>query len=642
MVKLDSFNLVTDIRVLWRSLGQSERRRFYGLFALSIVSSASEVLSIGAIIPFLAVVAVPDQLTGFPLVTWLLQVTGVQNQSNLTVTLGLFFGFAVLLACVVRWYLVAACAHFSNDAGCVIGQIIFKRALSQPYAFHILRHSSDLHTVVTAQVEHAVSAIFMSGLRMLVSVVMLVLIFSALVWLNPGLVLIVFAGFAAIYLLIYRLSRYRLSANSEQLAQADSARHKILQEAMGALRDIYVNHAQATFTHAFQKADEAFYKARSETATISYGPRYLVEGIGTVFIVLVMLTYSVTMTQELTSILPMMGALVMAAQRVLPMLQHVYSGWTQIRGVTHSRQIVCQWLEGQFDGVVSPSIKEAPRQQTGFDCQTQTEPFQGLTLKSIGFRYQGQSTRVLQDINFSLKAGQSVGICGPSGVGKSTLLDVVMGLLEPTEGRVLINGKPLSGFPFASTMDTTSSDSVPLEQWHNQIAHVSQHVFLLDDTVANNIVFGQPHEKIDPARLRHAIEDAQLTDVIEQLPQGLESRVGERGVRLSGGERQRIGVARALYKTANLLVLDEVTSALDGVLQQRMVRAIADTRRHMAILVVSHRPLALASCDVIYQLSPHGLVALPDGMASTADMQGSFGGHLGIASEEPANSNDHD
>jgi ABC-type bacteriocin/lantibiotic exporter with double-glycine peptidase domain len=576
-----------DIKILWRSLTQPYRRGFGKLVWLSILASCSEVLSIGSLLPFLSVMLNPEALSAIPTVAAAMQSLGIGSTNALIVLLGCIFGTLVVMASLVRWALSAACARYAYRLGGQLGQDIFRRALQQPYAFYLSRHSSEVIDVIINRVQMVVSSVFMAGLSLLTNLLMVLIIIGTLIWFNPWLVGSATALFGLMYVLTYRLTRHRLSQNSRQISALGSKRHQLLQEGMGGFRDISLDNTADYFVQAFRDLDDTFRKAQYQNAIISTSPRYLVEGIGTLLIAVFAVALAIHSENNIQAQIPTIGMLIMASQRMIPMLQQIYASFSSIRGMAHSLSVVREWVELPL-----------PQTQTRTDlCADPVEVAfnESIALENIVFSYQIGGHAVLNQLSLSIKKGQHIGLCGKTGIGKSTLLDILMGLLLPTQGQLVIDGEALN----ASN----------IHRWQRRIAHVPQHIFLADTSIAQNIAFGRPESQLDMVRIKQAAEQAHLTELIESTPNGYDTMVGERGIRLSGGQRQRIGIARALYKQADLLVLDEATSALDPITEEAITASLAKLNPSLTVVMVSHRPSALKNCHRVYRLEGGKLVS---------------------------------
>jgi ABC-type multidrug transport system fused ATPase/permease subunit len=368
--------------------------------------------------------------------------------------------------------------------------------------------------------------------------------------------------------------RGRLRRNAQSLAEALSARIKIVQEGLGGIRDVILDRSQPLFEQNFAKVDARYRRAQSLTAFIAAAPRFVVEAAGIVAIVLIAWSMSRQEGGILTAI-PVLGALALGAQRLLPLLHGAYAGLSYGGGAFALLVDVIALVE-------APVIEDRPPQEGA------RLPFeQAIRFDKVSYRHE-EGGFALKEVDLEIPRGARIGITGPTGSGKSTLLDLLMGLLAPDSGTVRVDGRALDA-------DTRAL-------WQAQMAHVPQAVYLADDSIAANIAFGVAPDAIDRDRLRAVAATAQIGDFIADLPDGFDTRVGERGVRLSGGQRQRIGLARALYKGASVLILDEATSALDDATEAAVMRAIMALGEEITIVLIAHRKSTLKACDRLIRL----------------------------------------
>jgi ATP-binding cassette subfamily B protein len=344
-------------------------------------------------------------------------------------------------------------------------------------------------------------------------------------------------------------------------------RTRTVQEGLGGIRDIILDRSEPLFEAKFRELDSRYRRVQAATQFVAGAPRFVVEAAGLVAIALVTLAMSLEPGGVVKAI-PVLGALALGAQRLLPLLQQAYYGWSVASGNFHAFRDVIDLMQAP---IPEP---QPPAPPLAFDRE--------LAFEGVGFRYP-EGRFALSQVDLRLRAGEHVGIAGPTGGGKSTLLDLLMGLLEPDEGRILVDGRPL--------------DAASRPAWQAGLAHVPQAIYLADDTIAANIAFPREAEGMDSGRLASAVRAAQLEDFLAGLPDGLKTVVGERGVRLSGGQRQRIGLARALYRRPRLLILDEATSALDEATEAAVLAALQALRDDLTLVTVAHRATTLAACD---------------------------------------------
>jgi len=387
------------------------------------------------------------------------------------------------------------------------------------------------------------------------------------------------ATFGAIYGAILLLTRRSLQKNSEVVAQESKQVLKSLQEGLGGIRDVLLDGTQELHCRIYHRADLAGRLAQAYNTFIGASPRYAIETLG--MILIAVFAYAVSQREGgMVAAIPVLGTLALGAQRLLPILQQGYAALAIIRGSDASLRDVLALLD-------QPLPAPARGVQTSIAFETD------LTLQNIGFRYTREGPRVLQSVELKVAKGQRIGIMGVTGSGKSTLLDIVMGLLQPTEGVLAIDGIAL--------------DAGNQRDWQRHIAHVPQAIYLADGTVQENIAFGVPKDEIDVARVSEAARQAQLADLIESWPTKYETPVGERGIRLSGGQRQRIGIARALYKHASVIIFDEATSALDNETERTLMDAINMLGRDLTIMIIAHRLTTLKDCDLIIEIGDGGV-----------------------------------
>jgi ATP-binding cassette subfamily B protein len=355
-----------------------------------------------------------------------------------------------------------------------------------------------------------------------------------------------------------------------------------LQEGLGGIRDVLIDGSQATYCEAYRAADHPLRRAQGANYFITVSPRFGVEALG--MLLIAALAYGLAQQSDgLAKAIPVLGALALSAQRMLPVLQQAYESWSNIRGGQASLQDTLDLLDQEL-----PDYAEGPAPRPMAFRHW-------IDLKGLSFRYSPQAPSVLNGLNLRIAKGSRVGFIGTTGSGKSTLLDVVMGLLHPTEGTLEIDGQPVTAGNHRA--------------WQAHIAHVPQAIFLSDCSIAENIAFGVPRDEIDFARVRSAARQAQLAEIIESWPRQYETLVGERGVRLSGGQRQRIGIARALYKQADVIIFDEATSALDDKTEAAIMQAIDSLPGELTTLIVAHRLTTLKNCTQIVELGNGGTIS---------------------------------
>ncbi|MEI6028049.1 MAG: ABC transporter ATP-binding protein [Betaproteobacteria bacterium] len=566
----------TALRRLWSAISPKRRAQLLALWAFTGVASLAEVFSIGAVLPFLGVLTAPEKVFAHEYARPLILRLGITEPQGLLWPATVLFCSAALVAAVIRIMTIWLRTRMTFATGADLSMEVYRRTLYQPYAVHLSRNSSDIIDAISGKVNTVIFSVLGPLLIIASNALMLAVILVALLLYKPVVALVTFAGFGLIYLAIYLASRANLHANSREVAASSSQRIKSLQEGLGGIRDVLLDNAQAVYCAQYQRADRRMRRAQANNAVTGEIPRFAIEALGVCFIAGLAFTLA-QQPEGFSAALPVVGALAIAAQRVLPLLQQIYHAFTSLSGSDKSLKDTLALLEQPMPSTAPAASGEQMTFERDIEC------------RSLGFRYRADRPWALQDLNLRIAKGSRVGFIGTTGSGKSTLLDILMGLLQPTEGQLLVDGQPVTaanaGF------------------WQRRIAHVPQAIFLSDASIAQNIAFGVPPQQIDMARVRRAATQAQMAQTIDGWQQGYDTLVGERGVRLSGGQRQRIGIARALYKQADVLVFDEATSALDNGTERAVMSAIEALGRELTILIVAHRISTLQGCDEIIELN---------------------------------------
>lgn len=564
---------------LWRRISPVRRRQFLLLLALMLAASFAEVVSIASILPFLGLLTAPERIFLNPMVQPLATLFGIHSAQELILPVTMAFCLAAVLVGMVRILLLHSTTRYSFGVGADISIAIYRRTLYQPYSVHIARNSSEVINAISTKTGLIISGVIQPLLMLLSSIILLAGILFALLALDPVLTLIAGGLFGTIYALIVKLSKNHLKQNSECIARESTQVIKSLQEGLGGIRDVLIDGTQEFYCQIYQAADRPLRTAQGQTIFISASPRYLVETLGMILVALLAYTMS-QRSGGVAAAIPMLGALALGAQRLLPILQQGYGSLTIIGGAEASLRDTLALLNQPLPEYVTKGL-------------TEPIPFEReICIVDLSFRYSPETPWVFQKVNLTIPKGRMIGFMGATGSGKSTMIDLIMGLLQPTEGFLKIDGRTI--------------DESNYRRWQAHIAHVPQAIYLADSAIDENIAFGIPRDKIDFERVRMAARGAQIADVIESWPARYRTFVGERGIRLSGGQRQRIGIARALYKQADVIIFDEATSALDYETESAVMETIHRLGRGMTVLIIAHRLTTLKDCDLIVELGRDG------------------------------------
>jgi ABC-type bacteriocin/lantibiotic exporter with double-glycine peptidase domain len=545
-----------------------------------IVASFTEILSIGVVLPFLAVLTEPSRVFAHPAAQGFLETLGITEPSQLLLPLTAAFGLAALIAGAMRLLLLWVTTRLSFATGADLSISIYRRTLYQPYAVHVARNSSEVINGITGKSHGAIFNTIVPVLTLISSGIMLTAILIALLSVDPIIALAAFGGFGAIYAFVIQLTRKQLLIDSQCIARESTHVIKALQEGLGGIRDVLIDGSQDTYCQIYRNSDQPLRRAQGNSTFIGVAPRYGMEALG--MLLIAALAYTLARQSDgIAKAIPILGALAMGAQRMLPVLQQTYHAWSSIQAGQASLQDTMELLDQPLPDYASQlSAKPLP-----FNRQ--------INLRQLSFRYSPQSPLVLKNLDLTIAKGSRIGFIGVTGSGKSTLLDIVMALLQPSEGTVEIDDQHI-----------TASN---LRLWQAHIAHVPQAIYLADSSIEENIAFGVPQAEIDHQRVRQAANKAQIANVIESWPKQYKTFVGERGIRLSGGQRQRIGIARALYKQADVIIFDEATSALDNETEQAVMQAIEGLSKDLTLLIIAHRLTTLKNCTQIVELGDGGI-----------------------------------
>jgi ABC-type bacteriocin/lantibiotic exporter with double-glycine peptidase domain len=546
-----------------------------------VCGALAELLTLGAVLPLLTLLANPSAIGRYAHLRSFFERAGLEGGTVTFVdcVAGLFC-VIVVAAAFIRILLAWASQKYVYRLGYDLGVSLYNRVLYQPYSFHV---ATDSATVVASigKVQQLLNQMLLPVLQAMTATLISLFILAGLMMVNTLVAVASILSFGGVYIGISVATRRPLRENSQIISRANTQRVQVVQEGLGGIRDIIIDQTQPVYLRKFMKIDNRLRDAQAANALITAAPRFLIEAMGMVMIAILALILN-RGTGGLANALPVLGALAIGAQRLLPLLQQIYTGWTAMMGNKGTLFDLLTLLERPL-----PQASAQPGRGTPLRFE------QRVTIQALSFRYSPALPEVLSDINLDIPKGSRIGLVGKTGSGKSTLVDLIMGLLVPGSGAILIDGKPLE------------QDRVA--DWQLHIAHVPQHIYLADATLMENVAFGVAPRDIDEDRVREAVRRAELAEFVEAHADGYRMSVGERGVRLSGGQRQRIGIARALYKNASLLVLDEATSALDDATEGSIIKSIERLGGTVTVIMIAHRVSTLAGCDIVYRMD-HGKV----------------------------------
>lgn len=577
---------LSSLNPLWRSLSPRRRRQLLILQVLSLVTAAGEVANLGALLPFLRLLSNPSE--GIQVLGPLAASLRALPQQHLLVILGGVFMAVVVVSSLLRVATIRLQLRLGALIAADLGEQVFGAVLRRPYSWHLQHNTSSTLSHLTKDVDQVFASV-QALLLVAVNMAIVVLLGGSLIAIAPAVMLIMTVLLAGFYLLVFRFTRGAIRLDGDRLTSNYQSSLQVAQEGLGGIRDVLLDHTQLFFLEVYAIRNRRYRLAVAAINIKAQVPRYLIEGFAVMLIVAVSLVLALS-GQGIERQMPLLGTLALGATRLLQPLQQCFIA---INGLL-ANQSSLRRLEPFLTTPQSQSLSSVSFPHRDLGNQHENSPL--LQLQQLSFRYNADGPWVLRDLELKLAAGERLAFVGGTGCGKSTCSDLILGLLQPSQGRVLVHGADLQTTPGL------------VESWQERVAHVPQHIYLSDATFSANIAFGVPAEQIDHDRVHQAAQQARIAEVITSSSHGYETLVGERGVRLSGGQRQRIGIARALYKRAQLLVLDEATSALDNRTEAEVMAAIEALDRRLTVILIAHRLSTVRHCDRIVLLE-HGRIA---------------------------------
>ena len=563
----------SDIRRLYHFLSGARKKQILSIILLSFIAAFAEIASIGALVPFIGVITNPDMVMSNEAIVVILHSLGITTASQMIPFFALSFSVIVIASGLIRYALLWLQTKFSFAVGGDLVRNIYERKLYQDYEEHGLDNSSNVISALTVKVRDVVNTTIGPYINLISSILLLISIAAFLLVLDPLIALMAFGLFGSMYAIIASLVKQKLVNQGLIMTENQSLIVKSLQEGLGGIRDVIIDSVQQMFLKRFVEYDLRARASTVDIIVISQAPKYVVESLGLVLIALVAYVLIVIMGRS-GDVIVTLGALGLGAQRMLPILQQTYWSYSQIAGGKRALSDVVNLL----------SDKRAD--SLGCDKLTFNDR---ITLSEMSYTYPGAKHPTLENVSTDVLKGSKIGIVGETGSGKSTLVDLIMGLLLPSSGSINVD-------------EVKIEKSTNLGSWRNLVCHVPQDIFLNDDTVSANIAFGLPENQMSSERIRRVAEISRLDSVIEGLPQKYQTMVGERGSSLSGGQKQRLGIARALYKNSDVIIFDEATSALDARTEEKIIDAIASFDSSITIFMIAHRVETLKNCNEIWSV----------------------------------------
>jgi HlyD family secretion protein len=573
---------MSPLRALWGMLDARRRRQFLLLQLLAIAMALSTIGGLAALVPFLAIVTNPAELARYPLLAAIIARLPIEGAQAVALTIGVGFLALVLLSNALNLLGTLAISRFAMYVGDDFHAALLDEYLHRDYAEHLRVGGARYFNRVVFITNRVAHGILESAMLACAHGAAALLVLASIFWVNAWVALIAAAWLGGSYLLLYGAARRQLLRNGEQEARLIEARARIAKDSLGAIRDVQLHGAQAGFGAAFDRTCRAISRITTSSQAIGQGARSAMEAV--TLAGLVGATLLLSRGRDVAFWLSQLSFLGFAAYRLMPAVQQVFAAIVRISA-----------NRGLFDEV-REDLAGAMRSRQRNAASAHGEvivPRREIRLQDVSFGFAPDAPPVLREVNLAIPAGALAGIVGVNGAGKTTLVDIVLGLLEP-RGVLLVDGIRI--------------DAGNRHLWQRSLACVSQSTYLLNATLRENIAFGVAAGRTDPTRLEEAVRRARLEALVASLPRGLDEIIGAGGRELSGGERQRVGIARALYREAPVLVMDGATSALDGFTEQEIVELLRGLRhRRRTILFVAHRLNTLRECDLVLELDAGGV-----------------------------------
>ncbi|MCC5966658.1 MAG: ABC transporter ATP-binding protein [Natronohydrobacter sp.] len=592
---------ITSLKKAWDLLDPRERRNALKVLAIAMLSAFASTAMVGAVMPFLSVLSDPSRIQDTPALAWAYARFGFTSSYSFLVALGLGALAVIVVAMAIQVLKVYAVARFAMMRVHSLSFRLMARYLGQPYEYFLDHHSGEMGTRVLAEAQEVVNRFLKPMTELITSSLTVVALVGFLLWVQPAVAFTAFALVGGVYGGTYALTRMKLRRLGQQRVAANSERFRLATEALGGVKDIKLLGRERAYVDRFRDPSHRMADVQTRAQVLSQIPKYVIQGIvfGGVVVLCLVLLDPATFGDgtALATILPILGVFAFAGQRMMPELGKVYESAAKIQ----SGKAAVETVHADLVGASAILPRQMP-QAIGLT--------RALQLDHVSYRYPKADLAGVSDIALTIRAGEKIGIVGGTGAGKTTLADIILGLLRPQAGGLVVDGTPV-------TDDT-------LRAWQQTVGYVPQEIFLTDASVAENIALGIAPEDIDQGRLMRAARIASIDTFIRtELPDGYDTTVGERGVRLSGGQRQRIGIARALYHDADLIVFDEATSALDNLTEAEVMAAIDALPGDKTVVMIAHRLSTVKRCDRIVVMEKGRMVGC-DGWDALMDANAAF------------------
>ena len=575
LVNQSSFNLITSI---FEKLEKRRKLQLCFIFIFLLISGLAEMINLTAVVPFLILLTNPDKVFEYPIIKNLEYLFVLENVSDLILPITLFFALTALIAGLIKVISLWLNTKLSSVIGNDISKQVYKKTLLQPYSSIVKSNSADLINSITNNIFSTVKVIERS-LAILAAVITMSNLIIGLIIFNYAITISVILILFSVYIIISYFTKIKLKYNSKILSQNTRDQIKLSQESLGAIKDIIIFNSKNIYINIYGKLDKKIRNLYAQNTFLGTYPKIVIESFSLIILILSSLLLR-SQDGFRGDTVVILGVFALAAQKLIPNMQTIYSSLSSIRSNTEQARKIVEVLN-----------KKIPA-EFALENVKKIEFKRNIKFENISFCYSNNGLKAIKNINFEIFKGEKIGIMGPTGSGKSTFINIILGLLKPSKGLMLVDGKDIH--------DPNKADR--LRKWQNTITYVPQSVYLVDSSIKENIAYGVPSELIDMDLIKRCAKYARIHDFIESKEGSYESLVGERGIKLSGGQIQRIGIARALYKRSKIFIFDEATSALDYKTELEVINSINKFDKNSTIILVAHRLNTIANCDRVIEI----------------------------------------
>ena len=572
--------MYSTLKELYDLLTIEQRKKFWVLQIFVILMALFELVGVASIAPFMSIVVNPSVIETNMLLSTIYYSMEFNDSKSFTIFLGLMVLISLTISSLVSVFTTWRLAMFGTGVGAELSQRLYSSYINENWLFHASSSSAQLTKQIATEAHRVTTGMIVPAMQLNSKIILIAVLSLGIFLVNPIVSVFGVLTFTIAYLVIYKFVRGQILINGKRNSEASSERFRLMNEGFGGVKDVMLTGRQRYFENKFKVTSNTLAYSMGQNAALTQVPRYILELVAFGALILLVISMLYRSDEGALGFLPLIAVYALAGFKILPAFQMSYGSVAQIKGATPAFESIRSDLLNTRNAKNSTKIRSFD--DNNFEFKSLIE------LRDIHFTYPTKTSSVLSALNISIRKNQIIGLVGPSGSGKSTLIDILMCLINPTQGSILIDGVEIN----------KNTEKL----WQRKIGFVAQNIFLSEGTIAENIAFGYSKEETDIHKMEKVLQLSHLESLIAELPEGINTKVGERGIQLSGGQKQRIGIARALYHEADVLVFDEATSALDGITEKLVMDAIHEFAGSKTIIMIAHRLKTVEQCDQIYFL----------------------------------------